>query len=105
MSHERPADARGNWWHLDPNADYILVRQRSYDWGRERDARIAIERMDCADLKARPSPEQVAATIRELLSGFVPRLTEMWLKFQNAMRSRDAINRFEFADFGKIPVR
>ena len=102
MSHERPADVRGNWWHLDPRADYILVRQRSYDWGRERDARIAIERVDCADPKPRLTPEQIAAAIRELLSGFVPRLTEMWLKFQNAMRDRGVVNRFEFADFGNI---
>ena len=102
MSHERPADARGNWWHLDPRADYILVRQRSYDWGRERDAAIAIERVDCADPKPRLTPEQIAAAIRELLSGFVPRLTEMWLRFQNAMRDRGVVNRFEFADFGNI---
>jgi len=100
MSHERPADAHGNWWHLDPGAEYILVRQRCYDWGAERDARLAIERIDCAELKPRPSAEQIAAAIRELLGGFVPRLTGMWLKFQNAMRSREVVNRFEFADFG-----
>jgi hypothetical protein len=102
MSHERPAGVRGNWWHLDPRADYILVRQRSYDWGRERDARLAIERIDCPNLKPRLTPEEITAKIQELLAGFAPRLTTMWLHFQNAMRSRDVVNRFEFADFGSI---
>lgn len=102
LSHERPADWKGNWWHLDPNADYVLARQRSYAWGEERDARLAIERVDCAALKPRPSPAEISANMREMLGGFVPRLTKMWLQFQNAMRARDTVNRFEFADFGDI---
>src|SRR5260370_11187275 len=43
LSAERPAGHSGNWVQLPREADYILVRQRSYDWGVERDARLAIE--------------------------------------------------------------
>lgn len=102
MSSERPADHTGNWWRLDPGADYIMVRQRSYNWGVERDARLAIERIDHFSPKPRPSAEAIVADIRELLAGFTPRLTKMWLQFQNGLRDRGMINEFEFANFGDI---
>jgi hypothetical protein len=102
MSSERPAGYAGNWWRLDPRADYIMVRQRSYDWGVERDARIAIERIDHCSPKPRPSAEAIVANIRELLGGFTPRLTKMWLQFQNGIRDRGMINEFEFANFGDM---
>jgi hypothetical protein len=102
LSSERPANHTGNWWRLDPRADYILARQRSYDWGVERDARLAIERIDHFSPKPRPSAAAIVADIRELLGGFTPRLTKMWLQFQNALRARGMINKFELADFGDI---
>jgi hypothetical protein len=46
LSAERPAGHAGDWLHLDPRADYIIIRQRSYDWGEERDARLALTRLD-----------------------------------------------------------
>jgi len=102
LSSERPPGYTGNWWHLDPRADYILARQRSYDWGTERDARLAIERIDRFVPKSRRTPTAIVGDIRELLSGFTPRLTRMWLQFQNALRERGMINKFEFANFGDI---
>jgi hypothetical protein len=102
LSRDRPAGYTGNWWHLDPRADYILARQRSYDWGTERDARLAIERVDRFVRKSRRAPGAIVGDIRELLSGFTPRLTKMWLQFQNALRERGMINKFEFANFGDI---
>jgi len=102
MSAQRPADHSGNWWRLDPRADYIMARQRSYRWGEETDARFAIECVGVTAPKPRMSAAAIMANGRELLGGFTPRLTEMWLEFQNALRSRGMINRFEFADFGNI---
>jgi len=100
LSSERPPGYTGNWLRLDPRADYIMARQRSYEWGVERDARLAIERIDRFSRKPRPSAAAIVAEIRELLGGFTPRLTKMWLQFQNALRARGMINKFEFADFG-----
>jgi hypothetical protein len=102
LSCERPAGYSGNWWSLDPRADYILTRQRSYNWGAERDARLAIERIDHFVRKSRRAPAAIVGDIRELLSGFTPRLTKKWLQFQNALRERGMINKFEFANFGDI---
>lgn len=102
LSRSMPRDDRGNWWQLDSRADYVLARQRSYDWGAERDARLAIERLDRFTPKARRDPQAITADLREAAGGFAIRLTRMWLDFQNAIRERGMINRFEFADFGDI---
>lgn len=102
LSQERPRGYEGNWWKLEPAADYILARQRCYDWGAERDARLAIERTDRFTPKPRLSADAIDTAIRELAEGFAPRLTGMWLHFQNALRSRGMINRLEFANFGDM---
>lgn len=102
LSSECPSGYAGNWWRLDPAADYILARQRSYDWGAERDARLAIERIDRFTPKPRLAAAQIDAALGEIVEGFAPRLTRMWLQFQNALRARGMINELEFANFGDI---
>lgn len=100
LSRERPAGHKGNWVHLPSDAAYILVRQRSYDWGRERDARLAIERLDAPLLKPRPTKEQIDRGLRELLGGFTARLSRMWLTYQNAQVKRGLVNKLALTDFG-----
>lgn len=100
LSRERPADHTGDWWALDPEATYVMVRQRSYRWGVERDARLAIERLDALPADARLEPAEVDRRMRELLGGFTQRLTRMWLRHQNGMRDRGQVNRLELTTFG-----
>jgi hypothetical protein len=102
LSSERPSGFEGNWWKLEPAADYILARQRCYEWGVERDARLAIERIDRFTPKPRLSAAAIDAAARELVEGFALRLTRMWLNFQNALRARGMINKLEFANFGEM---
>jgi hypothetical protein len=45
-SAERPAGYDGDWWRLQESAVRLLMRKASYDWLRETDARLAIERLD-----------------------------------------------------------
>ena len=52
FSIERPTGYTGNWLHLHPDADFILVRQFCHDWGREVDMRLAIERIDATGAEA-----------------------------------------------------
>lgn len=67
FSSERPAGHDGDWLHLDPQSDFIMLRQFSYDWGNERDVRLAIERLDPpSQPKARPAPEEVDAKLRHV---------------------------------------
>lgn len=100
FSTERPASHQGNWWRLHPESEFILVRNRSYDWGVEQEARLAIERLGAPVLKPRASVEQIDRQMRELLAGFAPRLSQKWLNYQNAVLKRGIVNQVELADFG-----
>lgn len=100
LSAERPAGHGGNWWPLHPESEFILVRHRSYAWGVEREARLAIERLDAPPPPPRPSPGATDRQMRELLSGFTQRLSRLWLDYQNAVLKRGVVNQVELADFG-----
>lgn len=69
FSAERPEGHEGDWLHLHPESDFIMLRQFSYDWGNERDVRLAIERIDKpAELKARLSPDEVGAKLEKVFA-------------------------------------
>jgi hypothetical protein len=97
---QRPAGHVGNWLPLTPEAEFLLVRQRSYDWGAERDARLAIERLDVGTEKPRMAASQIGSLTEELLGGFTERLSRMWLTHMQQLRTRLAVNTFEFHAFG-----
>lgn len=106
FSTERPAGHRGNWLPLHPESDFIMVRQRSYDWIGERGAQLAIERVGGDPLKPRQSVGAIDHQLRALFEGFTERLTRQWLNYQNAVIGRGMINRLEMADFGgNLPVQ
>lgn len=100
LSAERPAGHTGDWWPLHREAEFILVRQRSYDWGNEQDARLAIERLDPQPLKPRQSIETIDRQLRALLGGFAAQLSRQWLSYQKHARDRGLINRLELTDLG-----
>ena len=75
LSAKRPEGYAGDWLPLPPHGDYILVRQLSYDWLNEVDARLAIERLDRPAAK----PRQSAADIKAALD-YIPQWTERWVK-------------------------
>ena len=97
---ERPAGHTGDWLPLDPAAEFFMVRQRSYDWGGERDACIAIERLDAPPLKPTMPATEIAALTRQMMGGFTERLSRMWLTHMQKLRERIAPNTFEFHAFG-----
>jgi Protein of unknown function (DUF1214) len=59
LSPTRPEGYTGDWWQLKPNAHFILVRQRAYDWLNEEDGRLAIERLDVPAMKPRMPAEEI----------------------------------------------
>jgi len=82
------------------------VRQRSYDWGVERDARLAIERLDAAPVKPAPTVRQTDQALRALLGGFAARLSRTWLRYQKSVLERGLVNRLEMTDFGgAVPLQ
>src|SRR5690606_35013370 len=66
ISPEKPAGYDGHWWQLDPQAVKLMLRQVGYDWAREEDTRIAIERLDTPAARPAPSAEQMNAALAEL---------------------------------------
>lgn len=63
LSRERPAGHIGDWWPLPATTNYLLVRQFAYDWIREVDARIAIERLDVPAAKPRRQPADIKSML------------------------------------------
>lgn len=78
FSAERPAGYDGDWRELGSEADFILLRQFSYDWGVDKDVRIAIERLDPMPPRPRMVPEMVDARLRRL-AAYVMRITRIAL--------------------------
>lgn len=76
LSGARPEGYSGNWWRLDPNGTYILVRQRYYDWRNEVAGRLAIQRLDQAIVRPRPTAERLAENMRQIAEW-----TESWAKW------------------------
>lgn len=100
FSATRPAGWTGDWRLLHAGSEFIMVRQRSYDWGREREASLAIERVGATALKPRPTAAETDQRMRALLGGFTARLSRKWLEFQNAALRRGLVNQLELTDMG-----
>lgn len=92
FSTERPKGYTGNWWYLHPEADFIFVRQRYYDWAKERPSRLAIERLDAVPLKPRMSKEEIDRNLRLLLGGFTRRLSKWALDYRDRIAKQAPLN-------------
>ncbi|WP_368621290.1 DUF1214 domain-containing protein [Paraburkholderia sp. BR13444] len=99
LSAGRPAGYHGNWLELHPEADFAMLRQRSYAWGAERDARIAIECLDAPRTKPPMGHEEIARRTGELMD-YAERLSRRWLTHMQQLRTRINVNEFEFFAFG-----
>jgi hypothetical protein len=102
FSRERPAGYNGNWLYLHPEARFIMLRQFSYDWGRERDVRLAIERLDTSALKPQLSPEDIDRQLRHLFGTYVECLTRTALGSVDRARGRgiNTMGLHSFEDLG-----
>ncbi len=94
LSKERPRGYQGNWHQLDPRAMDLCVRQVSYDWVNEVDARLAIERLDVPASKPRVQKEQLSARLKQLVR-YVDVWGQFWLKYTRDLRDQNVINRLE----------
>ncbi|MEX3898751.1 DUF1214 domain-containing protein [Paraburkholderia sp. BR10954] len=99
LSSRRPAGYHGNWLELHPEADFAMLRQRSYAWGAERDARIAIECLDAPRTKPSMGHEEIGRRTGELMD-YAERLSRRWLRHMQQLRMRINVNEFEFFAFG-----
>lgn len=100
-SGKRPAGYGGNWIRLDPQAEYITVRQRHYDWAKETGTRIAIEALHEPGPKPRMSIEETERRLHELAL-FTQRFSRVFFNYHAELRSQGLINRVGTTDFGEM---
>jgi hypothetical protein len=91
FSAERPAGYVGNWTPIDPAANLMMIRARSYDWGAEADPRLSIECLSPVGIKAPLTPEEVIERIR-LMAKFPVRSSHLFYNLQNALKARVGVN-------------
>jgi hypothetical protein len=94
FSAERPAGYTGKWAKIDPEARYMYLRYRSYDWLNEVDPVLSIECLDPVPPKPRLSPEEIFARIQEMAK-FPARKTTLYYGMQNGVKERVGWNVFE----------
>jgi hypothetical protein len=101
FSCERPEGYTGTWQKIDPEIDYMILRQRSYDWGNEVDSRFAIECLDGPDLKRQMDVQEIAQRLDKLVA--VPeRWSALWIDWQNDRLKNLGINTFELNTFAEM---
>lgn len=98
LSAEKPADWHGDWHPLDPTARSLSLRQASYDWGSEREARIAIERTDLSHAPRRWSEAEIAERLMALCA-YPKRLAGMAMGFIASQQQKGLWNTFEHDDW------
>lgn len=106
FSSERPAGWKGDWRYLHPEARSLLIRQFSYRWGVDQEARFAIERLDRPAFKPRLTPAEIAARLEAVLDGFVRRMSRICLGYQDKVFKQLGPNVMEisgFEDLGNSP--
>lgn len=107
LSESRPQSYEGDWLRLPPGTHCGHIRQRCYDWGNEKDARFAIERLDVSPLKPRPDRAILEDRLTRLAE-YAERHSRQWLRYQDQMRAADLVNRIVhhgFSDLGGIKVQ
>jgi Protein of unknown function (DUF1214) len=92
VSNERPKGYKGNWWRLDPAANWLLIRQMAYDWLNEVDGRYAIERLDVPAIRPRLSEKEIHHRLTRVADA-----TENWTRFElgwmQRLHDQDLVNK------------
>jgi hypothetical protein len=99
FSTTKPDGWSGDWRYLHPETGCILIRQFSCDWGKEQEARFAIERLDRPALKPRLTAEDVSRRLDALLGGFVRRFAKLCIQYQNGVMQKIGLNSMELSGF------
>ena len=94
FSAKRPAGHTGHWGRIDPEASYMYLRYRSYDWLTEVDPVLSIECLDPVPPKPRLSPDEILHRIGEMAK-FPRRKTDLYYGMQNGVQERVGWNVFE----------
>jgi hypothetical protein len=101
ISPERPQDYSGDWVLLHPQVEKFMVRIVGCDWGREREPRLSIDRLDAYPAKGRVSLDNLAFRLSEIPTitrncalAFPPKVQQL--------RTEGLINQLKVVDFSQM---
>ncbi len=94
ISAERPEGHTGHWMQIHPEAGYMYLRYRSYDWIGEIDPQLSIECLSPVPPKPQLAPEEILRRIGEMAK-FPARKTRLYYQMQNAVKDSVGWNVFE----------
>jgi hypothetical protein len=98
LGKKRPDGWKGDWIELEPRASNILLRSVCYDWVKERDAMVAIERLDVPAMRPRLSPEEMSKRLSGLASWVETGLLKAYWRFED-LEERKLRNKIEVHDY------
>lgn len=98
LSAKKPEGYTGNWWQIYPDTSNVHVRQISYDWLNEVDARFTIERLDKPAARPRLTAEQIKTKLARI-GNYVENMTVHALKQISEERARVGINKVGLTDY------
>jgi hypothetical protein len=102
LSATRPAGYTGHWERLDARATGLLMRAVAYDWLKERDPVVGIERLDTPVRRTRLSARDTAARLTALVQ-FVRRDSMVWWKHMADLQAKNMWNRIAVEPWGTFP--
>lgn len=98
FSEHKPEGWTGNWLYLNPEVDFLMLRQFHYNWGRDVDMRVAVERLDPMPPRPRMSPEEVSAKLTQVMH-YPRRLTTTALLSMRRPHDEGFINKAHLHNF------
>ncbi|BBZ77101.1 hypothetical protein MANY_24380 [Mycolicibacterium anyangense] len=102
LSAERPAGYQGDWLYLNPDTQFVIVRQFSYDWGNELDATLGIVRLDEAPPSPRVTATDVDARLRGLFGQYTAGLSKVTTGYMKNLREREGSDQVVLTDFSGL---
>jgi Protein of unknown function (DUF1214) len=101
ISPERPAGYGGDWFALSAQCEKFMLRIVSCDWGKEREPRFGIARLDVDEAKGRPSAEHLNAGYAEL-PGITAVCALAFPPHVEELREEGYINKFKIFDVSQM---
>lgn len=92
LSAERPAGYAGDWWKLDPQANRLMLRMVSADWGKEAEPTFSLERIDKPVGRPRPPAAVLEQRLRTLPRA-IDFIGPMFVAHVEKMRQEGYINK------------
>ena len=100
LSRTCPGNYSGEWREMPLGTSIILLRNAAYDWMRERDTVVTIERLDVPPQRPRLTAQELARRL-SILPFWVEAGTKMNYWVINDLRSKGIVNSLKFQDYSK----